>query len=167
MWMVVEYTRHEYLPSDQLEIVSSISVDEMKEHITIREAGWSPDHNEIESLSDRTHPLRWSLHYSFDEPTGDILHQTIVSSINRGFPIIVGIDVAKLRNRGVSGGHAVVATGIHRDRVIINDPWGEMGETVEWDRFADAWHPAHQTITTHLAGDAELTGTAVRELNER
>lgn len=159
--MVVEYTRHEYLPSDQLESVPSIPVDEMKEHITIREAGWSPDHSEIGSLSDRTHPLRWSLYYSFDDISEEILYQTISSNITRGFPIIIGIDVAKFRNRGISGGHAVVATGIQGDRVVINDPWGEMGETIEWDRFADAWHPAHQTITTHLAGDTELTGTTV------
>jgi len=167
MWMVNQYNRHERFSDEALSAVSDISVEEMKDHITIREAGWSPDHAELKSLSERTDPIRWNLYYSLDDLDNSILYQKIDSCLHRGFPIIVGVDVAQLRNRGTAGGHAIVVTGLTSNRVVINDPWGEMGEVLSWDTLANAWDPAHLTITTHLAWDPEVNDATVRETNER
>jgi len=159
--MVQEYFRTGYDSEAVNESVPAVRPAEMKESITIRESGWSFDQSELNSLSKQTDPIAWKLNHSFDNPNRSSLYKTVEENLSKDQPVIVVVDVGKLRNKGSATGlHAVVAIGLNDQQIAISDPWGEMAEPFDRDEFAHAWDPiAHRTITTHMPADLSIDTT--------
>lgn len=141
IWMVLHYVSEWHPIKWVRDETSKMSVEEIKSHITIRNAGWIPDDDELEALSNDTAPLRFRHEDWESSPPTTVFFELLENKLDKNLPIIPIIDVRALK-QGIPGqgpAHAVVVTGIEGPNIIINDPWGRMHEIHNKNEFVDAW----------------------------
>lgn len=145
--------------------IPALTPYEMKESMTIRDGGWTINKSELSNLSEQTDPVGWDLQYSFDDQSDNVLYDCVRENLESNHPTVVGVDPARLRNKGIDGGHAIVATGLTSQEVVVNDPWGPAHRVFDRDSLANAWNKKGSLlITIDLASDHEDSDATVREI---
>lgn len=140
MWMVLQYAKNSYPEQWVREETNALAVSEIGKHLTIRQAGWVPDEDELISLSEETSPIEFE-HVHWDSPPAGLPYEVIEDKLEQFLPTIAIIDARQLR-KGISNDgpmHAVVVTGVDNTRIAINDPWGYHYDVVERSAFKEAW----------------------------
>lgn len=161
LWMVLQFISTAYPNSSVRNAVDPLNPDQMKESITIRRTGWSPDQADLDALSEQTHPVSWILKYWKGAPPSNSLFEVIQDGLDDYLPTIVVVDAMRLQDLDRRGPlHAVVATGLDDRRVVINDPWGTIADVYPRDTIADAWDTTlNRVITIDLSEQTTLQET--------
>ena len=59
MWMILHYVAEWHPVPWVRDETQKLSIADIEAQLTIRDAGWIPDDDELESLSEKTAPLRF------------------------------------------------------------------------------------------------------------
>lgn len=167
MWMALQFVQSAYPSEPVRSAIPVLTPHEMRDYITIRNAGWSPDPSDLNALSEETEPVTWELKWWNSTIPKTALFDIINDGLDNTLPTIVVLDAMSLRELNRRGPlHAVVAVGLGDHDVVINDPWGSMFEVFPRDRVADAWDTTlNRVITIDLSTQATLNETITQEEN--
>lgn len=165
MWMVLQFVNSVYPTESVREATPVIGPTEMREYVTIRESGWSPDQSTLDALGEDTGPVEWELKWWRGTPPSNTLFEVIQDGLDDTLPTIVVVDAMRMRGRSRRGPlHAVVVVGLSDHEAVINDPWGSMYEVFPRDRVADAWDTTlNRVITMDLTTQSTLNQTITQE----
>lgn len=167
--MVLQYMNSTY-PSEAIRSDTPvISPAEMREFITIRDSGWSPDQSDLDALGEETGPVNWKLKWWRDRtPPSDVLFDVVEDSLDETLPTIAVVDAMRLRGMSRRGPlHAVVVVGLGERDVVVNDPWGSMAELIPRDRMVEAWDTTlNRVITIDLTKQSTLNQQLTTEEDE-
>lgn len=135
--------------------------EQMKQYITIRETGWSPDQGDLDALSEETDPVSWELKTWASAPPANTFDEVVKDGLEDTLPTIAVVDSMRLRGYNRNGPlHAVVVTGLGERRVVLNNPWGSMYDVYRRDRVIDAWDTTmNRLITIDLREQAKIQDT--------
>jgi len=165
MWMVLQYMHSVYPSKEVRSATPVISPAEMRETITIRESGWSPDQSDLDALSEETGPVDWQMKWWRRTPPTDALYRIVEDGLDEDLPTIAVVDSMRLRGSNRRGPlHAVVIVGLGEHDVVVNNPWGDMNQTIPRDRVADAWDTTlNRVITMDLMTQSTLNEKITQE----
>lgn len=148
LWMVANYVGNEFPDKNIRDLTKTPSIDDIREHITVDEAGWRPNQSDLTALSNEVSTTHFNLEKWPGEPP-QTLCKLASESLENDVPIIAFIDAQQL-HRGIRGTgplHAIVIAGVENRVVQIGDPWVAAVQTVPRDNLEDAWDPMlHQII---------------------
>jgi hypothetical protein len=138
--MCLQYVANAYPVRWIRDETPALTVDEIENHLTIRESGWIPDSDDLAQLSEETRPTAFRHTYWKQSLTSQGFYQMIAEKLDRDLPTIAIINAGQLRQGTPTTGpaHAVVVRGLTDTTVAVNDPWGQQ-VFVARDRFMDAW----------------------------
>lgn len=164
IWMTLQYVASVYPSRSVRENTPVLQPDQMKEYITIRETGWSPDQDDLDALSEATEPVSWELKTWADAPPANIFDEVVEDGLEDAIPTIAIVDSMRLRGYERNGPlHAVVVTGMGDRRVVLNNPWGSMYDVHRRDGVIDAWDTTlNRLITIDLHEQATLQDTLIK-----
>ncbi|WP_436343100.1 hypothetical protein [Natronorubrum sp. FCH18a] len=155
LWMSVQYVTN-FHPEDWVrEEATTLDLDEIRSNLTLREAGWVPDQNDLDDVSDSVGPIRFEHKLKQKSPAHSTLERIITNQLNKDMPIIPIINARILREDRKGGVHAVVVTGMDDDSIAINDPWGYLYDTVNKERFVKAWDDTVNQVITVSIGEQQ------------
>lgn len=150
--MVATYAANEYPDPTVRSSVTASTVDEILGYLSVDEAGWRPDQEELTQLATHIGSLSLSLNSWYDNSPQDLC-EIAEKKLGNDMPLIGLIEAQTLRERvtRTSSLHAVVIAGVGADNVVIADPWYARLEEVSRDKLEDAWDPTwHQIIEVDL-----------------
>lgn len=158
MWMILNFMNSVYPSKPVRSATPVISPADMREFITIRETGWSPNQSDLDALAEETGPVNWELKWWNGTPPSNTLFSVVNDRLEESLPSIVVVDAMRLRGLNRRGPlHAIVLVGLDDRRAVINDPWGSMNEVFPRDRVADAWDTTlNRVITIDLTTQSTL-----------
>ena len=165
MWMCLNYLSTAYTSRVVQSETAVLTPEEMREYITVREMGWSPNQDTLDAMSEETDPVSWELKQWEGAPPINTLWEIVEDGLDNDLPTIVVVDSMRLRGLDRNGPmHAVVVTGLGDRRVVINNPWGSMFDVCSRDRLADAWDTMlNRLITIDLREQSTLNDTLTED----
>lgn len=155
LWMSVQYVANFY-PEDWVQNeVTALDLDEIRSILTLREAGWVPDQDDLDEVSNAAGPVHFEHKLRQQSPAHSTLERIIENHLNENMPIIPIVNARILRENRKGGVHAVVVTGMDNESIAINDPWGYLYDTVSKERFVEAWDDTVNQVITVSIGEQQ------------
>lgn len=168
IWMVLQYMGSVYPSRTVRDDTPIIQPDQMKQYITIRESGWSPEQEDLDALSEQTRPVSWELKTWRGAPPANTFDEIVADGLDDDLPTIAVVDSMRLQGFDRNGPlHAVVVTGMGDRRVVLNNPWGSMYDIHSRDQIIDAWDTTlNRLITIDLQEQVKIQDTINEEDTE-
>lgn len=165
MWMTLQYVNSVYPSEPVREATPVLRPEKLKQIITIREMGWSPDQDDLDALSEETDPVGWEMKTWAGAPPMNTFYEVVKDGFDEELPTIAVVDAMRLQGRDQRGPlHAVVVTGLGDRKIVVNDPWGSMYDVYPRDRVADAWDTTlNRLITVDLHEQSTLQHTLTED----
>ena len=169
LYMVLTYCESVYPSEEVRDSTTVLTPDELKrDHITIRDSGWSPSPEDIEELSNHLGTVNATLHYWKRSPPMNAFEEIIEDSLTKDLPTIAIVDAMRIQEMDSEDGqHAIVVTGLGRSHVTINDPWGSRQKQLKKGTVIDAWDTQlNRLITFDTSNQGTLETTQQQEVTQ-
>jgi hypothetical protein len=170
MWIILHYVAEWHPVPWVRDETQKLSIADIEARLTIRDAGWIPDDDELESLSEKTAPIRFRHETWESSPPTTVFFDMIEDKLEKNLPVIPIIDVRALKDSIPNQGpvHAVVVTGLEGTSITINDPWGRMHEIHNKNEFVDAWdaRPINQMVIADISEQSTIQQSLTQEDQE-
>ncbi|WP_143825068.1 C39 family peptidase [Natrinema ejinorense] len=118
-----------------------MSPEEMKnEYIRVRDSGWAPTNDDLQTLSDELGVLDLSMQYWRRSPPMGAFGDIVEAGLERDMPTIAIVDAKQIQGlNSEDGQHAIVITGISPTHVVVADPWRDSAIRLKREIVTDAW----------------------------
>lgn len=148
IWIATTYVANEYPDRSVRSTVNGPVIDDILDFLSVDEAGWRPDQEELTQLASHIGGLKLSLDSWYRDAPRELC-DIAADNLTDDLPLIGLIESQTLREHvtRTSVLHAIVIAGVGETTAVIADPWYARLEEVERDKLEDAWDPTwHQII---------------------
>lgn len=165
LYMVLTYCESVHPSEEVRDNTTVLTPDELKrDHITIRDSGWSPSPEDIEELSNHLGTVNATLNYWKRSPPMNAFEEIIEDSLAKDLPTIAVVDAMRIQEMDSEDGqHAIVVTGLGKSHVTINDPWGSRQKKLKKGTVIDAWDTQLNRLITFDTSNQDTLGTTQQQ----
>jgi len=169
MEMALTYCSEVHPSSGVRDSTNLLTAQDLKDdHVTIRDSGWAPSPEDIESLSEHLGVVKMDLNYWKRSPPQKGFERIVDGGLERRMPTIVVVDAKRIQGLdSTDGQHAIVITGMSKSHVSIANPWDRRQKTLKKGIVKDAWDTKLNRIITveaseqqSLSGQQPITSTS-------
>jgi len=161
MEMVLTYCSEVHPSSDVRDSTNLLTAQDLKDdHVTIRDSGWAPSPDDIESLSEHLGVVKMDMNYWKRSPPHNGFESMIAAGLERRMPTIVVVDAKRIQGLdSTDGQHAIVITGMSKSHLSIANPWDRRQKTLKKGIVKDAWDTKlNRIITVEASEQQSLSG---------